>query len=100
MPSKSEMIRIDPQEEPFVLVVGGLVGPGELGSDETEDRVEILVVEIQYLPWNQEHTTPRRMKLVYPSELAIEFADQLKAAAAAVPTASDQALAMLTEENK
>lgn len=95
-----EMTKIDPKEDPFVLLVGGVVGTGELGSDESEEQVHVVVNEIHYIPWNDEHGMPRTMRLVVPSELAAEIGNALIKAAELVPTAHDQAVSFLNRDKE
>lgn len=96
-----ELTKIDPNTDPFVLLVGGTVGTGQLGSDGSEEQVEVVVNEINYIPWNDENGMPRTMRLVVPSELAAELGEALVKAAGLVPTAHAQAINFLNrEENK
>lgn len=88
---------VDPEQEPFVIVVGGTVGEGQFGNDDSPDAVQVVVNEIHYLPYDAEpQDAPRIMKLVLPSEMAIALGENLVAAGRNIPTVEAQAEAVLS----
>jgi hypothetical protein len=94
-----ELVSLDPDKDPFVLIIGGSVGRGKLGdTSNPESLVDVIVNEIVYVPWNAENEPPRKMNLVLPSELAAELGAALADIATTIPTAGAQALALITNE--